>query len=40
MSQTQFGSAPENLKEFYQTVTAYFKAANITESIPVSFAVS
>lgn len=28
MSQTQFGSAPENLKELYQTVMVYFKAAN------------
>lgn len=28
MSQTQLGSAPENLKELYQTITAYFKAAN------------
>lgn len=31
MSQTQLGSAPENLKELYQTIPAYFKAANTTE---------
>lgn len=30
-SPTLLGSAPENLKELYQTVTAYFKAAAATK---------